>query len=162
MLVEALAGLVRTGGDWRLEVCGEGPLRGELEAALAEAGLGERAELAGYVPIDDGLLERYRAAHVLLHSSLTEGLPQILLEAFAAGLPVVASDVGGIRAAVGDCVRLIAVGDSDAAVAAIAELAADAEERERLVRRGHDYVQRHTLEIESRRVAGFLAGADPG
>jgi glycosyltransferase involved in cell wall biosynthesis len=43
----------------------------------------------------------YRSSHFLLHTSWTEGLPKVLIEAFAAVLPVVATDVGGIREAVG-------------------------------------------------------------
>ena len=156
LLIETLARLDEGGGEWRLEICGEGPLRAELEREAAAAGLGERVELAGYVPIDAGLLDRYRRAHVLLHSSLTEGLPQILLEAFAAGLPVVVSDVGGIRAAVGDRVLLVAPGDPAAAAAAIAELGSDAALRERLVAAGLEYVGEHTLEAESARVARFI------
>ena len=158
LLVEVLAALRAEGSDWRLEVCGEGPLRAELERSLADAGLEAHAELAGYVPIDAGLLERYRRAHVLLHSSLSEGLPQTLLEALAAGLPVVVSDVGGIRDALGDCVLLVAPGDAGAATAAVASIAADADERRRLIARGHDYITAHTIERESARVARFLSG----
>ena len=54
------------------------------------------------MPLRDGLLALYRSAHVLLHVSWTEGLPQVLFEAFAAGLPVVATDVGGVAEAAGD------------------------------------------------------------
>jgi glycosyltransferase involved in cell wall biosynthesis len=161
-LVEMLQRLLEAGGDWRLEICGEGPLRGAVEDAIARAGLGGRVELAGYVPFDAGLGERYRRAHVLLHSSLTEGLPQVLLEAFAAGLPVVASDVGGIRDAVGGCVRLVAPGDPAAAAAAVAEVAGDAALRRRLVEAGIEYVRGHTIEIESERVAEFLERAGRG
>ncbi len=158
VLVDTLALLLRGGGEWRLEVCGDGPLRPELERALADAGLDDHAEVAGYVPIDAGLSDRYRRAHALLHSSLTEGLPQILLEAFAAGLPVVASDVGGIRAAVGDCVLLVAPGDPAAAADAIADLADDPTLRERLIKAGLEYVGEHTIETESGRAARFLTG----
>jgi glycosyltransferase involved in cell wall biosynthesis len=162
MLVEVLRRLVSAGGDWRLEVCGEGPLRDELARAAARAGLADRVEIAGYVPIDAGLLDRYRRAHVLLHSSLTEGLPQILLEAFAAGLPVVASDVGGIGQAVGEAARLVPAGEADAAAAAIAAIAADEDARRRLIERGRDYVLAHTLERESERVARFLGESGSG
>src|SRR5262249_54859450 len=56
-------------------------------------------ELLGYVPLDDGLLDVYRTSHVFLHVSWTEGLPQVLFEASAAGTPVVATDTGGVGAA---------------------------------------------------------------
>ncbi len=156
LLAEALALLVAEGGDWRLEVCGEGPLQEELAAELDRRGLASRSTLVGYVPFDR-LGERYRSAHVLLHSSLTEGLPQVLLEAFAAGLPVVASDVGGIATALGDAVALVAPGDADAAAAAVAAVAADPAVREALIDRGFDYIAAHTIEIEAARVARFIA-----
>lgn len=158
LLVEVLERLVARGGDWRLEICGDGPLMGKVERALEEAGLRDHAELAGYVRIDDGLHERYRAAHVLLHSSWTEGFPQVLLEAFAAGLPIVASDVGGIGAAVGERVRLIAAGDVAGAVEAVSRVCDDAETRRMLVERGHAYVSEHTLARESAEVAAFIRG----
>ena len=102
LLADVLAGLAAGGRRWRLLVCGEGELAGELERRLDELGVGDRAELLGYVPFGERLDELYRSSHVLLHVSLTEGLPQVLLEGFAAATPVVATDVGGVAAAVGD------------------------------------------------------------
>lgn len=156
LLAEVLARLLERRGEWRLEVCGEGPLAGELEADLRERGLSERSELVGYVPFDGGLVDRYRGAHVLLHSSWTEGLPQVLLEAFAAGLPVVASDVGGIAEALGDAVVLVPPGEPGRAADAIAAIVADDELRRALVVAGLDYIRQHTLEIETERVARFI------
>ena len=158
LLAEVLDRLLAGGGEWRLEVCGEGPLAAELQAELARRGLAARSELAGYVAFDGGLVDRYRRAHVLLHSSLTEGLPQVLLEALAAGLPVVASDVGGIGEALGGAVVTVPPGDPAATAAAIEALAEDPALRTALVGTGLAYVRAHTLEIESERVARFIDG----
>jgi glycosyltransferase involved in cell wall biosynthesis len=147
--------------DWQLDVVGDGPMRGELEARLAALGQQDRADLKGYVPIDGGLLELYRGADVFLHVSWTEGLPQVLFEAFAAGLPVVATDVGGVAAAVGDAVLLIPAGDVDAAVAALRRVAGEPELRARLVRAGAALVREHTLEREASALTAFLAGQGP-
>ena len=98
----------------------------------------------------------YRDSHALLHVSWTEGLPQVLLEAFAAGLPMVATDVGGIREAVGDAVLLVPPGDPEAAAEALDRLAGDPELRARLVSAGHEYVSTRTLAHESMRVADFI------
>jgi glycosyltransferase involved in cell wall biosynthesis len=160
-LAEILEKLIADGGDWRLEVCGEGPLADDLAAELRRRGLAERAELAGYVAYDGGLIDRYRGAHVLLHFSLSEGLPQVLLEAFAAGLPVVASDVGGIGEALGDAVALVPAGDVTAAEDAIAAIAADSARRGRLIGAGFAYIKQHTYETETDRVAAFLGSQVP-
>jgi glycosyltransferase involved in cell wall biosynthesis len=158
LLADVLGRLRKRRDRWRLVVCGEGPLEAELEAELARRGLAADAELAGYVPFDGGLIDRYRSAHVLLHSSWTEGLPQVLLEAFAAGLPVVASDVGGIAEALGGAVSLVAAGDPEAAAAAAERVCADPELRRELITAGLDYIRAHTLEAESARGARFLGG----
>ena len=73
----------------------------------------------------DGLLDLYRSSHAFLHVSWTEGLPQTLFEAFAAGLPVVATAVGGVPAAVGDAALLVEPGDADPPAAELLRLAGD-------------------------------------
>jgi glycosyltransferase involved in cell wall biosynthesis len=158
LMADVLAGLNRGDRTWRLTVCGEGPLLEPLRDRLAELGMADHAELLGYVPFE-GLERRYRSSDVLLHVSWTEGLPQVLFEAFAAGLPVVATDVGGIRAAVGDATVLIPAGDADAAIAALRTVVEDPARREALVAAGLACAASHTIESESERVARFLAGA---
>jgi glycosyltransferase involved in cell wall biosynthesis len=157
LLADVLAALDRRGGDWRLVVCGEGALEDELRARIAALELSDRAELRGYVSLEDGLPELYRQSHVLLHVSWTEGMPQVLLEAFAAGLPVVATAVGGVEAAVGDAALLIPPGDARAAAEAVARLAGDSALRQTLVERGLERVRGLTLESQCRAVARFLA-----
>lgn len=159
LLADVLAGLRSEGRDWRLAVAGEGEMRDEIAARLEHLGVADFADLAGYVPIDGGLTEMYRGANAFLHVSWTEGLPQVLIEAFAAGLPVVATDVGGIRAAVGDAALLIPAGDAGAAVRALNELAGDEELRRNLIDRGLAYVRERTIEAETGRVAKFLGGS---
>ncbi|MBB4661674.1 glycosyltransferase family 4 protein [Conexibacter arvalis] len=156
LLLDAIAALHAADPAWRLTVVGDGPMRGELEREIAARGLGQAVDLRGYVPHDGGLPELYRAADAFLHVSWTEGVPQVLFEAFAAGLPVVATAVGGVPEAVGDAALLIAPGDAGAAVAAVERVAGDPALRARLVRAGLDRVAAHTLEAETERLAGFL------
>ena len=111
---------------WRLVVCGEGPLAEALQSRLRELGLEEHAEIRGYVPIDGGLLDLYRSSHAFLHVSLTEGVPQVLIEAFASGVPVVATAVGGVAEAAGDAALLIPPRDASAAAQALAQIAGGA------------------------------------
>jgi glycosyltransferase involved in cell wall biosynthesis len=159
MMADVLARLNREHPRWRLIVCGEGELAEPLDARLAELGQSQHAVLTGYVPFGAELRRLYLDSHVLLHLSWTEGLPQVLLEAFAAGLPVVASDVGGIRAAASEAVMLVPPGDSDAAARHLGGVAADRQLRERMVGAGLAYVRPRTSEAELRRLARFLDGA---
>jgi glycosyltransferase involved in cell wall biosynthesis len=164
LLAEILRRLLEGGGDWHLTICGEGPLEAALRERLRELGLEDRADLLGYLPLHGGLIERYRSSDALLHVSLTEGLPQVLFEAFAAGLPVVATAVGGVSGAVGEAGLLVAPDDAGAAAAALERLAGDPALRARLARAGLERVRRRTLEAESGRVTAFLsqrAGSRP-
>lgn len=156
MLADVLAGLLEQDPRWRLVVCGEGPLEQKLAQRLRRFGIEDKAKLLGYVSHDEGLAELYRNSQMLLHVSWTEGLPQVLYEAFAAGLPVVATDVGGIKVATGDAVSLISAGDPEAAVRALSRLAEDETLRRDHVVAGNRLVSAATIEEESRRVAEFL------
>lgn len=160
LLADVLSLLNAEEDRWHLAVCGEGELAGELEARLARSGQAGRAELLGYVPFGEKLSKLYRDSHAFLHTSWTEGLPQVLPEAFAAGLPVVATDVGGIGEAVGAAAVMVPRGDAEAAGRALRSIAANDELRERLIQAGHEYVASRTIEAETGRVAEFLA--DPG
>ena len=148
--------LARLDSRWRLIVCGEGPMESALRDRLDELGLAARADLRGYVPIDGELPELYRSSHALLHVSWTEGVPQVLFEAFAAGLPVVATAVGGVESTARDAALLVPAGDPDAPARALERIAADPGLRRRLVAAGHELVAGRTLEAESERVARFL------
>lgn len=157
LLADVLAQLRRLDSRWKLEIAGEGPLAEALAGRLEHLGVADHAELLGYVPIDRGLRAAYERADVLLHVSWTEGLPQVLFEAFAAGTPVVATAVGGVTAAVGgDAALLIPPGDAIAAAAAIQRIADEEALREGLVRAGVERALEHTLEAEAARVAAFL------
>jgi glycosyltransferase involved in cell wall biosynthesis len=156
LLADVLARLRANDPRWRLVICGEGPLEGSLRERLAALGVAGAADLRGYQPLDGGLREAYREAHAFLHISRTEGLPQVLFEAFAARLPVVATAVGSVPAAGGDAVLLVAPGDADTAAARLRELAADPGLRERLVAAGLARVRAHSMEAELRRTVAFF------
>jgi len=144
---------------FELVVCGDGPLEAELASRIAERGLRSRAELLGHVPMGEELMRLYRESDLFLHVSWTEGVPQVLLESFAAALPVVATAVGGVAEAAGDGALLIPPGDPDAAAAAVRQVASSSELRARLLSAGHAIAEDHTIEAEADRVARFLRGS---
>jgi teichuronic acid biosynthesis glycosyltransferase TuaC len=81
--------------DVRLAMIGSGPLEGEIRSAAAGAGLSEFLEIAGR-QAPNKVAEYMRAADVLCMSSHNEGVPNVVLEAFSSGLPVISTNVGGI------------------------------------------------------------------
>lgn len=84
---------LRPGLFVRLLIVGEGPERTRIEKAVHDLKLEDRVKMVGYVP---DVRPYYRVADALAVSSLSEGSPNALLEAMAAGIPVVATAVGGI------------------------------------------------------------------
>jgi glycosyltransferase involved in cell wall biosynthesis len=156
LLADVLASLHGQSPRWRLLVCGEGPLAEALSSRFAQLGLGDRAELLGYVAMGDPLLQLYRSCHALLHVSWTEGFPQVLIEAFATGLPVVATAVGGVAAAAGDAALLVPAGDAEAAAEALRRVADDPDLRARLTTAGLERARELTLEAQTARLAHFL------
>ena len=80
----------------RLVIAGKGPLRSDLEAQAATLGIANRVEFLG-PQLAPQIAEQMRRADVLCMSSLNEGLPNVVIEAMASGLPVIATDVGGIH-----------------------------------------------------------------
>lgn len=150
-----LADVVARAPGWRLDVCGDGPLRDRLEERARTLGVADRLVLHGQLDAA-ALRARYAAADALLHVSWTEGVPQVLLEAFSAGLPVVATDVGGVAAAAGDAALLVPPGDGDAAAGALARLTAEPALGGLLAERGLALARAHGLEAETGRVAALL------
>lgn len=157
LLLDVLSRAAQADSRWRLHVCGDGPLAGALAERAARMGLGDRLVQHGYVPIDDGLWDLYRSAHALVHVSMTEGVPQVILEAYAARLPVVATAVGGVSDIVAGRGLLVPPGDPGAAAAALAQLLADDALRARLVESAQHAAARHTLEAECSRLVGILS-----
>ncbi len=100
--VEAVAALARS--DVVLSFVGDGPMRGELETLARERGIQERVRFHGLIEGAGRLMPAFDA---LLLSSRTEGTPMVLLEAMAAGVPIVATRVGGVPDVVEGVGRLV-------------------------------------------------------
>jgi glycosyltransferase involved in cell wall biosynthesis len=153
LLLEMLA---RLGDSYRLTVVGTGPLEERLRADAV--GFGDRVRVLGYVPHGPELFFLYRSSDLFVHTARTEGLPQVLVEAQAFGLPLVATDVGGVRGAVedGEAGLVVPPGDAAALARAVDRLAGDGELRERLRARGLERARGLTLERQAALVAAFV------
>jgi glycosyltransferase involved in cell wall biosynthesis len=128
-LVRALAALGPL--PFRAVLVGDGPDRAEVEAAVRSLGLADRVELAGSRADVPDLLA---AADLFVLSSRSEGAPFSILEAMAAGLPVVASEVGGVAELVahGETGLLVPAGDPAPLADALRTLLVDPGLRSRL------------------------------
>jgi glycosyltransferase involved in cell wall biosynthesis len=158
LLADVLDHLLRLDGRWRLDVCGDGSLSEDLAHRLRQLGIADRAELHGHIAIDDGLWDMYRRSHALVHVSLTEGVPQVLLEAFASRLPVVATAVGGVPEVLAGRGLLVPPSDPRATATALHRLVTDATLRTTIVDEAAAEVRNHTLQLAGARLLEFLCG----
>jgi glycosyltransferase involved in cell wall biosynthesis len=158
LLADVLAQLREDDPRWRMDVAGTGPMEDALRRRAGELGVAESLRLLGYVPNGPELNRLYRGAHAFLHVSFTEGLPQVLVEAQAAGLPIVATDVGGVSAALagGASGLLVPADDADAATGALLRLRDDPALRAALIEEGLTRAEAATMESAHERVAAFM------
>jgi glycosyltransferase involved in cell wall biosynthesis len=149
------------GDRWRLQVVGDGPMLPELRARARRLGLDGVVTFSGTVANGPALWDVYRCSHAFLHVSLTEGLPQVLVEAHAAGIPIVATAVGGVPAALerGRLGLLVPPRDAAAAAGALERLREDPGLRRRMVISGLQRARAEPLERQLGRVAAFLSDA---
>lgn len=153
ILIDAFRSVTRR-SDAHLILVGDGPLRVRLASQVARARLGKRVHLLG---ARDDVASLLHAADVFVLPSRTEGLPNALLEAMAAGCPVVATDVPGCRDLVEHEVTglLVPYGDTDALAAALVRLLAERAFAAALAR-GADEVVTHKWHI-SRTYSAYAA-----
>jgi glycosyltransferase involved in cell wall biosynthesis len=116
-----------------LLIAGEGDERKPLQARAAELGLSRRVRFLGAVS-RERVVELFRAADASILSSSWENFPHAVVEALAAGTPVIATATGGVAEVVHNEVNglLVPAGDADALGAAVRRFAADGELRDRL------------------------------
>jgi glycosyltransferase involved in cell wall biosynthesis len=108
-------------GGWRLGLVGDGEERAGVEECVRRLDLTDMTTLYGWQKNKTRLLEIYQQADVVVNPSLYEGMPNVVLEAMACGLPVVASQVPGNESLVipGKTGFLFRLGDGDALCAVL-------------------------------------------
>lgn len=156
-LVEAVRQLLDGGQDVTLVLVGDGPARRSLDTLLARLPAG-RVEDRGYVADRGAYMAVLRSGDLLVHTSHAEGVPKVLAEAMAAGLPIVAVDAGAIRGVLGDGERgrIVDAGDARVLAAAIRGLLDDPQERAALRERALAWATDHTAEMQAKRLVGWL------
>jgi glycosyltransferase involved in cell wall biosynthesis/GT2 family glycosyltransferase len=162
VLVEAAAKLAADGLDFDLVLAGDGPMRPEIEAAVAAHGLTGRVRITGWLS-NDAVRAELAAARLMVLPSFAEGLPVVLMEALALGRPVVTTYVAGIPELVrhGENGWLVPAGDPDALAAALADgLRADPDRLAAMGRAGAAAAAAmHDADQEAGKLAALFAGA---
>ena len=160
LLIEMMALLEDRHGSQRFSLTVVGT--GAAEARLREDARRLRSAVvfSGYVAHGEELFRLYRESDILVHTALTEGVPQVLIEGQAIGIPIVATDVGGVRTAVADgrAALLVAPRDPVALAEGVETIVGDPAHREQLVTEGLDNAGALTIERQVEQMATFLAG----
>jgi glycosyltransferase involved in cell wall biosynthesis len=157
-LLRALPEIFKAHPDVVVRIAGSGELLGTLKDLAAELGLGDRVEFLGFTANVKDFLE---SIDIYVQPSLCEALPMAILEASAVGIPVVASDVGGVAECVfdGETGYITPPRDPDSLGKAIAKLICDPALRvymgkaaSRLVRENfrHDQMVKATQDVYRR------------
>ena len=146
--LRAFAGFLRRYPNATLTIAGEGPLLGQLEELTRELKIDSRVSFTGFISQAE-LRDIFYASHIFLHPSETgpdgnqEGIPNSMLEAMASGLPVFATEHGGIPEAIenGVCGVLVPEHNADELARALINAAQDSEFLSRIGRAGADSVE---------------------
>jgi glycosyltransferase involved in cell wall biosynthesis len=146
-LIEAIAMLADKWAGLHCDIVGEGPLREDLQRLIDDRGLGDRIRLLGPLPHPE-VVARYELRPIFVLPSVVaadgdrDGIPNVILEALASRLPVVASGISGIPEVVHDGQTGLLVEPADVAAlsAAIDRLLGDPGLRSRLGEAGREFV----------------------
>ena len=139
----------------RLVLVGSGPELNRLQALGSELGLEGSIHFLG---TSEDVRPAYAIADVFVLSSHSEGSPNVLLEAMDAGVPIVATAVGGVPEIVADGVTAILVQKQDVAgiAAGVIRLLGDPDLRSRLIHGSREVLDRHSPEQYYRRLAAVF------
>jgi glycosyltransferase involved in cell wall biosynthesis len=141
ILIRSTQQLLGRGLDLQLLIAGDGDDQARLQGLVDELGLRDRVRLLGYCSDTRAI---YEAMDIFVLSSLREGLPNVLLEAMALEVPVIATRIAGIPRLIQDGTNglLIPAGSQDALTQALARLCADTELQTQLGGMGRQTVER--------------------
>jgi colanic acid/amylovoran biosynthesis glycosyltransferase len=162
LLVEAFADALELGVDAELVLAGDGELRQELEASIARRGVQSRVKITGWLD-GESVQKELLGARALVLPSYSEGLPVVIMEAFALGRPVLSTYVAGIPELVHapDNGWLVPAGSREALTAAIIDVMnKPVAELERMAASGREMVRRlHHTPTETAKLAARMLQA---
>lgn len=159
LLVEAFADAVANGTDAELVLAGDGDMRPQIEQLITRRGLEDRVRITGWISGEEVRRELIRSRALVL-PSFAEGLPMVIMEAFALGRPVLSTYIAGIPELVvdGDNGWLIPSGDTQAVTRGIDRvMRTPVAELEAMAERGRAAVRKqHYTPIESAKLLEYI------
>jgi glycosyltransferase involved in cell wall biosynthesis len=162
VLLDATARLAKEGKSFELVLVGDGELRVELERRMHELGIERHVSITGFVS-QERIVEELHAAKALVLPSLGEGLPVVIMEAYALGRPVLSTFIAGIPELVtpGHNGWLVPAGSVEALTAALSDvLSCPMDTLERMAERGQEMVRRyHDVRASAQRLAQLFRGS---
>ena len=166
LLIQSLQLVERAGVAFRCEIYGGGPMRDELDGMVRAAALAPRISFHGARPQEEivrayGRASLFVLAPVVLSDGDRDGIPNVLVEAMASGVPVVSTRISGIPELIEDGTSglLVEPGDAAGLAEAIMRLLSDPQLASRLAAAGRLTVQgEFDVAVNSRRIADLLVG----
>ncbi len=157
-LIHAVVDLIQDGFKVKLLVCGGGPEKARMEIISGKLGLDSVIEFLGHVPFGEDLDKVYLRSDIFILPSFSEGVPKVLLEAMAKGLPIIATNVGGIPVIIKNEENgiLIQPKSSEAIVHAVKRVIEKPKLRKKLIKNGYGFVEEHTAEKQAKRIAEII------
>jgi glycosyltransferase involved in cell wall biosynthesis len=149
MLIDAMPDVVKKLPDVHVALVADGPLREELEAQTKKLGVTDQILFLGEKQPEEIPLY-YNAADCLVLCSLSEGMPNVVLEAFASNVPVIATKVGGIPELIDDGVNgfLVPSKDSNALARQLVRLLTDTALQKKFTKNGQTMLVKKNLTWE--------------
>ena len=141
-----------------MTIAGAGPEERKLKRYTETLGIKKDVHFLGYVRDEVELSRLYQDSDVFILPSYTEGVPKVILEAMANGLPVVATSVGGIPEIIQDGLNglLVPSGDAEAICDSVYRLLKDEELRMRMRESAIETGRKYTLERQTAEIVGVL------
>jgi len=162
LIVEAVAGLAGKGLKCELHLAGwetspRGGVMEELKSLAASLGAGDVIRDHGFVPVGEELWKIYRNSDIFVNASqASEGFPRTIWEAMANSVPVVATDVGSIRAFAGQAVELVEPRSVRSLQDGIARVISDGAKRRAMISEGFKMAKSNTLSARAREIVSGI------
>ncbi|MEW6102885.1 MAG: glycosyltransferase family 4 protein [bacterium] len=135
----------RTNTSFEIEIVGDGPLRSSVEREVNNLNLKGIVKISGWLRKDE-LLKKYQASDIFVLPSIEEGMPNVVIEAMACGLPIVATNIPGTNELVKDGYNgiLVELNDKDKWMDTLVGLIENRKKREEMGLKSLELIQKFT------------------